>query len=117
MIPMRTHNYCYFTRINPYPANFFSPEMSSAYLVCCIYSNALQALVANKMNPDQTAPKGSSLIWVHIFCNICYQTTSADEKADDICREWRDKDGPVSSMAMHFDNLLSIVEIIVTAQL
>ena len=25
---------------------------------------------ANNMNPDQTAPKRSCLIWVHIFCNI-----------------------------------------------
>ena len=34
--------------------------MLSAYYVCCIYSNALKnifAMVANTMNPDQTAPK------------------------------------------------------------
>ena len=29
--------------------------------------------------------KGSSLIWVHIVCNIGYQTTSAAEQADDNC--------------------------------
>ena len=33
------------------------------------------------MNPDQTAPKG------HIVCIIGYQFKSADEKADDVCRE------------------------------
>ena len=32
------------------------------------------------MNPDQTAPKGSCLIWVHIVCNIRYLSTHAYEK-------------------------------------
>ena len=33
---------------------------------------------ANTMNPDLTAPFGSHLIWVHIFCNIVYLRTKAD---------------------------------------
>ena len=43
---------------------------------------------ANTMNPDQTAP-WSSLIWVHIVCNIGYQSTYADERAGNNCRECR----------------------------
>ena len=38
------------------------------------------------MNPDQTATK-SSLVWVYIICNVGNQSTSADEKADNICCE------------------------------
>ena len=30
---------------------------------------------ANNMNPDLTAPFGSSLIWVNIVCNIGYRYT------------------------------------------
>ena len=26
------------------------------------------------MNPDQAAPKGSSLIWVHCVCNVGFQS-------------------------------------------
>ena len=43
--------------------------MLSAYYIYCIYSNALQTafiMEASSMNPDQTAPFWSSLIWVHI---------------------------------------------------
>ena len=36
------------------------------------------------MKPDQTVLR-NILIMVHIFCNICFQSISADEKADDIC--------------------------------
>ena len=38
--------------------------MSSAFYVCCIYSNMFQetvAMEANTMNSDQTAPKGA--VW------------------------------------------------------
>ena len=47
-------------------------KMLSAYHVCCIYSNDLQktfTMKVNSMNPDQTAPEGTSLIWVHTVCN------------------------------------------------
>ena len=44
------------------------------------------AIDANTMNPDQTA-RGSSLILIHIVCNIGYSSTLADERADDNCRE------------------------------
>ena len=44
---------------------------------------------SNTMNPDQTAPIGSSLIWVHVVCNIGYKITSADEIADDSHCEWQ----------------------------
>ena len=40
------------------------------------------------MNPDQTAPKGS--VWVHIVCNLGYQSTYTEERADDYCREKRE---------------------------
>ena len=39
------------------------------------------------MNPDQTAPKGSSLIWVHSVYNIGYQSIYVEERADDNCHE------------------------------
>ena len=41
----------------------FCPEKSSTYKVCCLYSVALQTtfiMEANKMNPDQIAPKEQS---------------------------------------------------------
>ena len=63
-------------RVNPCPANNFCPE-NLFYSICCIYSNALQytfTMVVNIMNPDQTAPR-SSLIRVHIVCNIGNQST------------------------------------------
>ena len=41
------------------------------------------------MNPDQTAPFGSSsLIRVHIDCNIGYLRTQVDDRADDKNRDW-----------------------------
>ena len=48
-----------------------------------IYPNALQTRfrVANTMNHDQTAPRGSSLICVHIVRNIGYLGTEAGERA------------------------------------
>ena len=61
----------------PYLANIFVLKMLSAEYVRCIYSNAFYTILimeANNMDPDQTAPKGSSLIWVHIACNTCYQS-------------------------------------------
>ena len=39
-------------------------KMSSAYYLCCKYSDALQTnfiMEANTMNPDQIAPKGA--VW------------------------------------------------------
>ena len=46
---------------------------------------------ANTMNPDQTA-QGSSLILVHIVCNIGYGSTLAGERADDNYHQWREND-------------------------
>ena len=40
------------------------------------------------MEPNQTAPFGSSLIWVHFVCNISYLGTEADERAEDKSRDW-----------------------------
>ena len=34
---------------------------------------------------------GSSLIWVHIVCNIGYLKTEADEIADGKCSDWLEK--------------------------
>ena len=59
------------------------PKMS-AYYVCCIYSNALQTAFlreACSMKPDQTA---------HIVCIVINQSTSADDKAHEICCEWQE---------------------------
>ena len=38
------------------------------------------------MNLDLTAHKGA--VWVFIVCNIGNQSTTANEKADNICCEW-----------------------------
>ena len=59
---------------NPYPATFFSPEN----VVCFRLDYFMEA---NNMNPDQTAPFLSSLIWVHVVCNLGYQRTQADERS------------------------------------
>ena len=42
----------------------------------------ISIIEANNMNPDQTAPNRSSLIWVHIVCIIGYQIPTADKQAD-----------------------------------
>ena len=41
---------------------------------------------ASTVNPDQTA-----LIWVHIACSMGYQSTSADERANNNFDEWLEK--------------------------
>ena len=46
---------------------------------------------ANTIHPDQTAPKGISLILVHIVCNIGFLRTYADKRADDKSCDWREK--------------------------
>ena len=46
---------------------------------------------ANTMNPDQPALDGSSLIWVHIVCNICYLRALGEETADDKSHDWQEK--------------------------
>ena len=57
---------------------------------------------ANTIDPDLTAP---SLIWVYIVCNIGYQSTSAEEQADDYCFEWqiRVNSLPVITLANSLD--------------
>ena len=47
---------------------------------------------ANSMNADQTAPLGSSLIWIHVVCGVGYESTPVDEKADNIYHKWREND-------------------------
>ena len=77
-----------------YPANIFVQKMPSALYICCIYSNVLKIYFitdANTMNPDQTAPKGSNLIWVHIVCNIGHKNTKPEERADDDHHEYWQK--------------------------
>ena len=68
-----------------YPPNIFVLKMLSAFYVCCLYSNALQTRLNHgskhyelfyNIAPDQTAPKGSSLIRGHIVCNIGYRYIS-----------------------------------------
>ena len=50
-------------------------KMLSAFFIYCIYIQITQedfyhGSNLNTMKPDQTAPYGSSLIWVHIDCTI-----------------------------------------------
>ena len=40
-----------------------------------IYGWIVFTMEANSMNPDQTALLRSSLIWIHIVCNIGYLST------------------------------------------
>ena len=70
--------------LNPYPANVFVLKMlpafvSAAYILAHFRLDFF--MEANTTNPDQTAPNGlgSSLICVHIVCNIGYLRTYADE--------------------------------------
>ena len=42
------------------------------------------------MNPGQTSPLGSGLIWVHIVCSVGHLTSYADGRADDKSRDWQD---------------------------
>ena len=44
---------------------------------------------ANNMNPDQTAPNGGSLIWVHIICNTNYLRIYTDERAENKRHDWQ----------------------------
>ena len=50
---------------------------------------AALSIEANSVDPEQTAPIGSSLIWVHTVCYRGFLNISADEKADDFCFDWR----------------------------
>ena len=43
--------------------------------MCCILYKCTSDEDANNMSPDQTAPRGSSLIHVHIVCNSFYLRT------------------------------------------
>ena len=58
---------------NPYPATVFFPDN-----FICMYTSAPQTsffMEAKYMNPDQTAPRGNSLICAHIVCNVSYLRT------------------------------------------
>ena len=74
---------------------WYSPEkVNILYLLRLLHilisiSNAL-IMEANTVNPGHTAPE-SSLIQVHIVCNICFQRTQAEEKMEEICCEWWEK--------------------------
>ena len=58
---------------------YFRPENVVCFNVCCIFIQMHFKLdfimEVNTINPDKTAP-WSSLIRVHIFCNIGYQSVS-----------------------------------------
>ena len=53
------------------------------------------------MNPDQTAPLGSSLIWIHSVCNIGFLSVQADKRAYAESHDWPE-------MALSVDYLESI---------
>ena len=44
-----------------------------------------------RVNFTMQANMSPDLIWVHIICNIGYQITQADERADDNCHECQEK--------------------------
>ena len=77
--------------------------MSAAYIH--LLSRLLFTMEANSMNPDQTASK-SSLIRVHIVCNISYQSKSEDKQADSTCYERWEK-GLKCTKAPHIYHLTS----------
>ena len=58
--------------LNIYTATIFCFEMSSAFLVWCIYWYLIFFIEVKNVNPDQTDPweqsDPGSLIWVHIVC-------------------------------------------------
>ena len=86
--------------LNPYSAifYFFCPENVVCLLhllhIFCIQVHFSPDLIieAITMNPDQTAPKGSSLIWVNIGCNKGNLSISADKRADNKSCDWREKE-------------------------
>ena len=66
-------------RVNPFHAKFFVLKMSVFFRSATyieVHFRLDFVIESNTMNPD---PLGSSLIWVHIVCNIGYQSTYADE--------------------------------------
>ena len=82
-------NKVFLTNTSPYPADIFVKKIHD-HIVCCFYSNALHSIFiteANTMNPNQTAPDGSSLIWVHLVFVIGNQSTFTEERANNNCRE------------------------------
>ena len=79
---------------NPYPANIFVLKMSSAYprllqIFKCAPENFLNGSKCYESSLDCSLR--SSLIWVYIVCNIGYQISQADERADENCHVWREK--------------------------
>ena len=67
----------------PNPANNFYPEN-----VICIFSNASQSIFNHgsklyEPRPDSSIGTAPSLVWVHIVCNVSYQSKKAYERADD----------------------------------
>ena len=71
------------------PENVVCFFPSSAYIQ--VHFRPDYIMEANAMNPDQTAPKGSSLIWVHSVCIIGHLSTQAEERVDDKSSDWRQK--------------------------
>ena len=65
--------------------------MLSAEYSCKLFKPII-CIQANSVDPDQTAPLWSSLIWVHTVCKIDFLNKSqAYDKADDNCCDWRFK--------------------------
>ena len=99
-------------------ADIFVQKMSSAYYICCIYSNAFQTnfiTEANNINPDQTAPKDysicSSLFWPHyVFASeiskIQYRQLNLVSSADNLCKQFRPRSGSTKCL---FDTLMDQV--------
>ena len=63
------------------------------------------------MIPDQTAPKGDSLILVHIVCNIGYLRTCADERGRNKSCDWREKGEHLFKKNDDFKDVESVIHL------
>ena len=67
--------------------------MMSVYVVCWIFLQTFQTyfcILANSMDPDQTAPGGA--VWSRPHClQKWFFISQADDKADDNCYDWQFK--------------------------
>ena len=69
--------------------------MSSVYVVCWIvlqpFFKPIFCILANSVDPDQTAPTGAVWSGVHTVCKKWLLKSQADDKADNNCCDWQFK--------------------------
>ena len=67
--------------------------MSSVYVICWIFLQTLQTyfcILANSVDPDQTAPKKQSDLGPHCLEKWLFKS-QADDRAEDNCCDWQFK--------------------------